>query len=67
MAASKFALDALLRLSFQAVAAELTGSAMRVEDFLAVKRTMLKHSGEQAVGEKLEVEALHVRVFPVYC
>ncbi|GAB4813118.1 hypothetical protein N2152v2_000164 [Parachlorella kessleri] len=39
--------------------AGLTGSATRVEDFLAVKRTMLKHSGDQAVGEKLEMEALH--------
>ncbi|GAB4813121.1 hypothetical protein N2152v2_000167 [Parachlorella kessleri] len=32
----------------------------RAEDFLAVKRTMLKHGGDQAVGEKLEMEALHV-------
>ena len=47
-------------LSIHAVAAGLSGSATRVEDFLAVKRTMLKHSGDNAVGEKLEMEALHV-------
>ncbi|GAB4813128.1 hypothetical protein N2152v2_000174 [Parachlorella kessleri] len=33
--------------------------ASRAEDFLAVKRTQLKRGGDQAVGEKLELEALH--------
>ena len=33
---------------------------VRAEDFLAVKRTQLKRGGDQAVGEKLEMEALHV-------
>ncbi|GAB4816718.1 hypothetical protein N2152v2_003764 [Parachlorella kessleri] len=34
-------------------------SSSRVEDFLAVKRTQLKRGDHQAVGEKLEMEALH--------
>ena len=33
---------------------------VRAEDFLAVKRTQLKRGGDQAVGEKLEMEGLHV-------
>ncbi|GAB4813125.1 hypothetical protein N2152v2_000171 [Parachlorella kessleri] len=41
-------------------AAGLVRSTARAEDFLAVKRTQLKRGGDQAVGEKLEMEALHV-------
>ena len=42
------------------LAAGLGSSTARAEDFLAVKRTQLKRGGDQAVGDKLEMEALHV-------
>ena len=44
-------------------AAGRAGHTTRAEEFLTVKRTQLKHGGDQAVGEKLDMEALHVSSF----
>ncbi|GAB4813124.1 hypothetical protein N2152v2_000170 [Parachlorella kessleri] len=52
-------LEAVLEIDSQLRIRAAAGNTSRADDFLAVKRTRLKHGGDLAVGEKLTMEALH--------